>query len=684
MLFDFFRVFEIDCARRRLPGLFAWAMLAVMSESVMAVPSLESYLYRGDDLGVTHRAQGSAFKLWAPTAKSVSILLFDDATNESHRSIPMEKDADGIWSAKAGGDLDGKYYLYEITHEGNGLDSGSVRVIDPYARGSSANSGRALIYDSRKTNPDGWGEDKFVSLKNNVDAVLYEVHVRDFTISGSSGVSDDKRGKYLGMIEAGTRSPQGEKTGIDHLIELGVTHVHLLPVFDYGTGDEREKADAYTWYNWGYDPVLYNTPEGSYASDPDGTARQREFKEMVQALHRNHIGVVMDVVYNHTFETGRGRFSIFDRILPHYYYRMEGSGAYANATGCNNEFASEKPMARKFIVDSIQYWMREYHVDGFRFDLMGALDRETMLEAYRAAKEINPSVIFYGEGWSIEHVLPAERMMTQRYVEGTGIAAFNDGIRDNIKGDGHNAAAQGFVQGAWPPCGGMERFLLNIKGESTGKGDGGMAVVSPNETVNYDSCHDDYCLWDKLQLSTPDVPERLRIDMDKLAAGIVLTAQGVAFIHAGDEFLRSKNRNNNSYNNLTDNTIDWSLKATHRDVFDFYRGMIALRRAHPAFRMTDGAAVERSVEFAKVVPNNLVEYVIKNHANGDSWKNILVIYNGNKDARTVKVTGEWSIVADENRAGTEVLRTSRDVVSVEPFSLVVGFTDGEFHFDENR
>lgn len=679
MFFNFFKIFQTISRRRALPGLCVWAMLTVMSESVMAAPGLESYVYRGDDLGVAYGAQGSAFKLWAPTAKAVSTLLFDNATNESHRSVPMQSDADGMWSAYVGGNLDGKYYLYDITRDG----SGPVRVIDPYARGSSANSGRALIYDSRKTDPDGWDQDKFVSLNNNVDAVLYELHVRDFSISRSSGVSDEKRGKYLGMVEAGTKSPEGEKTGIDHLIELGVTHVHLLPVFDYGTGDERQKADGYTWYNWGYDPVLYNTPEGSYASDPDGTARQREFKEMVQAFHQNNIGLVMDVVYNHTFETGRGRFSVFDKILPHYYYRMEASGAYANATGCNNEFASEKPMARKFIVDSIMYWMREYHVDGFRFDLMGALDRETMLEAYRAAKEINPSVIFYGEGWSIEHVLPADRMMTQRYVEGTGIAAFNDGIRDNIKGDGHNAGAQGFVQGARPPNGGMERFLLNIKGESTGKGDG-MAVFSPNETVNYDSCHDDYCLWDKLQLSTPDVPEGSRIDMDKLAAGIVLTAQGVAFIHAGDEFLRSKNRNNNSYNNLTDNTIDWSLKAKHRGVFDFYRGMIALRRAHPAFRMTDRAMVERSVEFAKVVPNNLVEYAIKNHANGDSWRNILVIYNGNRDVRTMKVAGDWSIVADENCAGTAVVRTSRDSVSVGAFSLVVAFTDGEFHFDENR
>lgn len=655
-----------------------------MNISGSPAPDFSTYAYPHDDLGVTYSPQQSSFKLWAPTAKTVSIILFDNATTEISRSIPMLSDADGIWSAIIREDLDGKYYLYDIRQEAAGSEDGSVRVIDPYARGSSANSGRALIFDSRKTDPDGWDRDEFVSLKHNVDAVLYEAHIRDFSVSRNSGVSEANRGKYPGMVETGTKSPEGEKTGIDHLLDLGITHVQLLPVNDYAPGDEREKADDYTWYNWGYGPVLFNTPEGSYASNPDGTARQREFKQMVQAFHRNGIGVVMDVVYNHTFATGRRRYSVFDKILPGYYYRKDASGAYANATGCGNEFASEKPMARKFIVDSITYWMREYHVDGFRFDLMGALDRETVLDAFRAAKAINPSVIFYSEGWSIERVLPADRMMTQRYVQGTGIAAFNDGIRDNIKGDAHDGPIPGFVQGARPPYGGMERFLLNIKGESTGKGDGGIAVVSPNETINYDSCHDDYCLWDKLLLSTPDVPEHLRINMDKLAAGIVLTAQGVPFIHAGDEFLRSKNLNNNSYDDLMVNPIDWSLKAKHRDVFEFYRGMIALRRAHPAFRMTDRVDIERAMEFAKVVPPNLVEYVIKNHANGDSWRNILVIYNGSKESRVLDVTGHWSIVADETHVGTEVLRTSQDKVSVAPFSLVIAFTDGVCHLDDSR
>ena len=669
---------------------FPW--LASLSSLVLnpawgAQNDFAAYVYAGDDLGAVYRPRETAIKLWAPTAKDVRLLLFEDATNESAQIVPMARDRDGVWSSSVKGDLDGKYYLYEITHQAAGSNPPAVyRVNDPYARGCSANTGRTLIYDSRKTNPEGWSEDRFVTLKNNVDAVLYEVHIRDFSINRNSGISDDRRGKYPGMVQAGARTPNGEKSGIDHLKELGVSHVHLLPAFDYGGGDETQPVDQYTWYNWGYDPVLYNTPEGSYATDPNGTARQKEFKKMVQAFHKNNIGVVMDVVYNHTASTGFRPTSVFDTVVPRYYYRIDGSGRYANGTGVGNEFASEKPMARKFIVDSIKYWMTEYHVDGFRFDLMGIEDRETMLEVYREARKINPNAIIYGEGWRMENLLPPERMMTQANVKGTGIAAFNDGIRDNLKGDYANGRAAGFVQGAGPPYGGMPRFLLNIKGQSTGRDSASIEVFSPNETVNYDSVHDDHCLWDKLRLSAPDVPEALRINMDKLAAGIVLTSQGIPFIHAGDEFLRSKNLNPNSYNNNNPlvNPIDWSLKTKHKDVFDFYKGMIALRRAHPAFRMTDKARVDEALEFATAVPTNVVQYVLKNHANGDSWKTILVIYNGNRESKELTVTGDWSVVANDKAAGTETLETARSKIHVEPCSLVVAHTDGAYQLEVNH
>jgi pullulanase len=646
-----------------------------------------AYCYPNNDLGAVYRPEATSVKLWAPTARQVRLLLFNDAIGESFRTIAMSRDANGIWSADLAGDMDGKYYLYEVTF----LPAGSVkptiyRVNDPYARGCSANSGRTLIYDPQKTNPEDWARDHFVTLKNNTDAVLYEAHIRDFSINKNSGVADGNRGKYLGMVQSGTRAPGGAASGLDHLKELGVTHVHLLPCFDYAGGDEWQKVDAYTWYDWGYDPVLYNTPAGSYATNPDGTARQKEFKEMVQAFHRNHIGVVMDVVFNHTAATGSRPASIFDKVFPGYYYRMDKSGGYANGTGCGNEFASEKPMARKFIVDSIKYWMTEYHVDGFRFDLMGILDRETMLEVYREAKKINPGAIIYGEGWQMEQVLPANEMMTQANVQGTGIAAFNDGIRDNIKGNYANASDPAFVQGAGPPFGGMARFDLEIKGQSTGREKESIPVFSPNETINYDSVHDDLCLWDKLKLSAPNAPESLRISMDKLAAGIVLTAQGVPFIHAGDEFLRSKNLNPNSYNDNDPrvNPIDWSLKERHENVFNFYRGMIALRRAHSAFRMTDRVRVDEALEFAPITPANVVEYVLKNHANGDRWKTILVIYNGNPEPKDLTVTGDWAVVANDQAAGTETLATARNKIHVASFSLVVAHTDSAYQLDANH
>jgi pullulanase len=659
-----------------LAGLGGYSALAAEWVAPQVVAGMDTYRYPKDDLGAVYSRDATTIKLWAPVADAVSLVLFDGPRGEASASVPMTRAEDGIWWAKLTGDCDGKYYQYEITSlSSNGVAS-HVRVNDPYARGCSANNGRTLIYDPVKTNPEGWAQDRFVTLEHNVDACLYEVHVRDFTINANSGVPADERGKFLGMVRAGTKAPDGQATGLDHLKELGVTHVHLLPVFDYANGDETEKADAYTWYNWGYDPVLYNTPEGSYASDPDGTARQREFKELVQAFHRNHIGVVMDVVFNHTAATGRRADSIFDKVYPGYYYRLDQHGRYANGTGCGNELASEKPMVRKFIVDSIKYWMTEYHVDGYRFDLMGILDRETMAEVYREAKKINPGAIIYGEGWRMEHVLPAEQMMTQGNVKGTDIAAFNDGIRDNIKGD-EDRRAEGFVQGAGPQVGGLKRFKLNLKGESTGKDRHTIEVGSPNETINYVSVHDGLCLWDKLAGSAADAPEALRINMDKLAAGIVLTAQGVPLLHAGDEFLRSKNGNANSYsdNDPQVNPIDWSLKGRHAEVFHFYQGMIALRKAHPALRMTERAMVDGSLKFLGDTPTNVVAYVIRDHANGDAWRNLLVIYNGTREAQTVDAAGDWTIVANDQRAGTQALGLAKDRIRVEAASLVVAHND---------
>lgn len=643
---------------------------AAAGVSLAAPLALDEMAYSGDDLGASYRPKATTFKLWAPTAKRVVLELFVGPTTSAVDETLMSIGSNGVWSVTIDRDLDGAYYLYSVTHA-PGADGRPVvyHVNDPYARGSSANSGRSLVYDPRKTNPPGWESDRFVTLKQNVEAVIYEAHVRDLSINRSSGVAAERRGKYLGVVQSGTRNASQEKTGLDHFKELGITHLQLLPTFDYADGDETQSVDHYTWYNWGYAPLLYNTPEGSYASDPNGTARQLEFKQMVQELHRHQLGVVFDAVFNHTAATGTRQGSIFDQVVPGYFYRLESNGRYANGTGCGNELASEKPMARKFIVDSIKYWMTEYHVDGFRFDLMGIEDRETMLEVYREARKINPNAIIYGEGWKMEHVLPAEQMMTQAYVRGTGIAAFNDGLRDNIKGPAHTGETPGFVQGAGLESG-PERFFAQVKGQSTA---GGIPVDSPNETINYDSCHDDHCLWDKLLLSAPQVTQAVRASMDKLAAGVVLTSQGVPLIHAGDEFLRSKNRVKDSFesNDPLVNPIDWSLKTAHREVFDYYRGLIVLRAKHPAFRMGDRSVVDKSIRLVEGTPGRVVALVLQNNANGDPWGNILAVYNGTAEVREVSVPGKWEIVVNEQKAGIDPLETVNEVVRVGAFSMLV-------------
>ena len=408
---------------------------ASQAEVGPAQPDLASYRYPDADLGAAYSPAATQFKLWAPTATAVAVVLYADATQAATVTVPLQRSPTGIWSGSIAGDCQGKYYQYAITHPSTTDRPETLLVNDPYAHGTSVNSGRTLIFDSRQTDPPGWAADHPVVQAQNVDAVIYEIHTRDFTLHPSAGTAPDRRGKYLGLIQTGAKTPTGQATGLDHLVELGVTHVQLLPTYDFAAGNERQTAADYDWYSWGYDPLLYQNPEGSYASNPDDTSRQRELKQVVQSFHQHGLGVVLDVVFNHTAATGTGPASVFDKVYPGYFYRRDAAGHYVNGTGCGNELASEKPMVRKFIVDSIKYWLTEYHVDGFRFDLMGILDRETMLEVYREAKAINPSVMIYGEGWRMEPLLPAERMMTQDHVAGTGIAAFNDGIRDNIKGD---------------------------------------------------------------------------------------------------------------------------------------------------------------------------------------------------------------------------------------------------------
>lgn len=623
----------------------------------------DKYYYSGDDLGSVYSSDATSFRIWAPTAREVSLLLFDTADSSvPSNTYTMNKSENGTWKTTVGGDLNRKYYQYRIILYVNG-NLTTYNVDDPYSYGSSANSGKSLIYDSKQTDPLGWESDKYVTLKNSVDAIIYELHIRDYTISDSSGVKQKYKGKYLGMTQSGTKSPEGESTGLDNIKDLGITHVELMPTYDYGTGDETESNEGYSWYNWGYDPVLWNNVEGSYATSPYGSVRQSEYKKMVKAFHDNGIGVIADAVYNHTYQTGNSMFSIFDKIVPGYYYRISDDGTYSNGSGCGNDIASEKPMVRKFIIDSVKYWVKEYHIDGMRFDLMGLIDKETMEEVLKAAKAINPNFIAYGEAWNMSTALDSSKRLIQKNIPNSGFAAFNDGIRDKTNKFAENLSMPELTD-----------YIGYIKGALMGNG---VKLTTPNETINYASCHDDLNLWDLISSRT-DVSNSDRLKMDALTNTIILTSQGIPFFSEGDEFGRSKNGNANSYNdnNSNVNPINWALKSQNKKLYNYYKGIIALRKAHPAFRMTDAAMIDKNIMFdTSGEGSQFVGYVIKNNANGDSWKNIYVAFNGGSKSIKATINGKWTIVANGEYAGTSSLGTADGEITIPAYSSVIMYNN---------
>jgi pullulanase len=514
------------------------------------------------------------------------------------------------------------------------------------------NGEKAAIIDLSKTNPEGWGSDKGPSLSSPANIILYEMHHRDFSADTTSGIQN--RGKFLALTERGTHNPEGQSTGIDHLLELGVTHVHILPSFDFGSIDERKLEQ--NRYNWGYDPVNYNVPEGSYSTNPATPAtRIREFKQMVQALHRAGIGVVLDVVYNHTYNAAA---SSFERIAPGYFYRHKKDGTLANGSGCGNETASERPMMRKFMTESVLYWMREYHIDGFRFDLMGIHDIETMNAIRAAAAAQNPNVFIYGEGWAAEPPQYAADSLAMKanMAKIPGVAAFSDELRDALRGPFDDDSKTGFLGGV---PGNEMSLKFGIVGavkhpqvacDSVNYSTAPWAA-SPTQMISYVSCHDDMCLVDRLRASIPGISPEQTARLDKLAQTVVLTSQGVPFIFAGEELMRDKKGVHNSYKSDDSvNAIDWTLKSVNNDLFQYYKTLIAMRKAHPAFRMGDASMIASRLEFLPVNDDNVVAYTLKNHANGDMWNDIIVVFNGNSS--TVKVTipeGKYTIVCRDGK-----------------------------------
>jgi len=615
-----------------------------------------AFHYEGSDLGVSYSPRASEFRVWAPTARSVELQVFRTGhQEESPRLLSMNRDRKGTWVIHVAGDLKGYYYKYRLIHEGH---EQHVESVDPYATAVGANGNRAMIADLSGSDPEGWASDRKPPFAAPTDAVIYEVHVRDFTIHPSSG--SRHRGKYAGLSAAGTRGPGGIKTGVDHLVELGVTHVHLLPVADFASIDETSRKKQ---YNWGYDPKNYNVPEGSYAADPcDGLARIREFKTMVQQLHAAGIRVVLDVVYNHTYHA---QDSHLNHLVPGYYYRQDAKGGFSNGSGCGNELASDRSMVRKMMIDSLVHWAREYHVDGFRFDLMGLHDLETMKQIRRALDKVDRSILLYGEGWTGgDSPLPWEkRAMKTNVGQLDRIAAFNDTIRDAIKGHVANHKEAGFVQGA---AGMEERLKTGIVASTRHpqieypKGDlwSGPWAIEPHHCVSYDSCHDNHTLWDKLCMTTPGMKQPDRIRLNKLAAAIVLTSQGIAFLHAGEELVRTKKGHENSYN-LPDaiNAIDWSRKRKHRAVYDYYRGLIALRKAHPAFRMKSARDIRKYLAFLPMPSAGMVGYCIHGISVKDPAAWLAVIFNATALHQRVSLPAQgWNVLVDDRKAGTAVIR----------------------------
>ena len=623
------------------------------------------YTYEGDDLGANWSAERTFFRLWAPTAAAVKINLYasgDYRVDDLIGQVEMTSDVNGTWIATVEGDLNGTYYTYSVD-----VDGVTNEACDPYARAVGVNGQRAMVIDLDSTDPEGWENDRDPHYDNTItEAVIYELHVRDLSVDENSGITN--KGKFLGLIETGTTTPEGIPTGLDHIKALGITHIHLLPSYDYGSVDETSLEDNV--FNWGYDPVNYNVPEGSYSTDPfNGEVRVKEFKQMVKGLHDNGISVIMDVVYNHVYS---GEDFCFNRIVPLYFSRVSTEGQFSAGSGCGNDTASERAMVKKYIVDSVKYWADEYHIDGFRWDLVGLIDTETINEVMEEVHKTHPNIIFYGEGWTMSTQVTKEgyTMTTQVNSQETpGFAFFSDTLRDAIRGGNSNNSKPGYVANA----GG---FSGNIADCFTGSP---AWCKSPTQTINYASCHDNHTLFDRITMSTPEASFADRVKMNNLSAAIVLTSQGIPFIHAGEEMLRSKpledgSFDHNSYKSSDAvNNLKWAdmSKEEYQLTFAYYQGLIAFRKAHPALCMTSAEEVAEKITKLGGLDFNVVGFHIASGANGEE-NELIVVFNPRSEASQVTLPqGEWTVYINGDKAGTEALGTVSGTATAEPISAMV-------------
>lgn len=637
--------------------------------------NLDKSAYSGNDLGASYSKKATTFKVWSPNAASVRVNIFEhgsdnegDAGSIMSRAMSLDKTT-GVWSVTINGDLLNKYYTYSVTH-----GKTTKETADVYAKACGVNGRRSMVVDLSTTNPDGWKNDKHVLVQNQTDASVWEISVADFSSSESSGVSEANRGKYLAFTEEGTtvNGVQGaSSTCVDYLKKLGVKYVQIMPFYDFGSVDESK--NIMDQYNWGYDPVNYNCPEGSYSSNPKkGEVRIKECKQMIQALHNAGIGVIMDVVYNHTYTSD----SWLQRTVPNYYYRMNNDGTFSNGSGCSNDTASEHLMFRKYMIDSVTYWASEYHIDGFRFDLMGLHDVTTMNSIRTALDNLyadgsGSQILMYGEAWDMATncdegtVLASQKNLKQL---SDRIGAFDDTIRDAIKG------STGGTDGAFVQEGSRR---ANLKTGIAGQSDTttGWANV-PSQCVTYASCHDNLCLYDKLVGSVYGADGKYRkryedlVAMNKLSAAIVITSQGIPFSLGGEEFCRSKDGDENSYaSSRKENMLDWENVDLYSDVIEYYRGLYKIRAAFAAFSDST-AATANSLTYLSDVPKGVMGYTINNTESG-KWSQMCVIFNGSDSAQNVTAKGDWVVLADNKTAGLRNIKNVTNSVKVEAHSAVI-------------
>ncbi len=613
----------------------------------------ENFCFNGF-LGVRLSKRQTDFYIWAPLAEEVSVNLFRFAAdNTPFYVLPLIKGDKGVWSLEVPRSLKGLYYTYNYTYSGE-VGTG----VDPYAKAVSANGEKGYICNPSDSDPYGWQDFGYVNLEKYTDAVIYEAHVRDFSSDPSSGISPKLRGKYLAFTQENTNTPSGRPTCLSYIADLGVTHVHLLPIFDY---DRLNELDPWSDYNWGYDPENYNAPEGSYSSDPRSPeARIRELKELILSLHKKGIGVVMDVVYNHTYSLDN---SNLNKSFPSYYYRF-ADGRPSNGSGCGNEIASNHVMCSKYIIDSVLYWAREYKIDGFRFDLMACIDIDTLNELESRLKRLNPSALLYGEGWSGGSVALGAEMSAskQNSYKTPGYAYFNDGFRDAIKGSNFADVELGYISGNYHLRASVINGLLGRD----------MWACDPCQIINYCEAHDNLTLWDKLILSASGCHERDRKKMARLAGALVLLAQGVPFIHAGQEFLRSKAMGNGEYDHNSYrspdsvNSLKWYMLDYNGSEAEYFKGLIAFRKAHPLLRMD---AHDDVAAHSEVLPSS--DGTIQLHL-FDENEELLIFVNPIPRAKVfILPDGEWELLLSDTMASPKPMGIYCEGVFVPPISVMV-------------